>query len=140
MAIIKDGKSDIADRLRATAEDLVDLVTAQVKLVRVELLADARALGVHVTRLVIFIPLLVLGYGFLAGSAAYALAARLGLPLALALIGGLHFLVGIWGVVRASRSIGSVRVLDRSREEAERTLEAVAPVAAATPPRLPAKQ
>jgi hypothetical protein len=139
MATMKDGKSDIADRLRATAEDLVDLVTAQVKLVRVELLADVRAMGVHLARLAIFIPLLVLGYAFLAGAAAWALAARLGLPLALALIGGLHVCVGVWGVVRASRSIAAVRVLDRSREEAERTIEAVVP-AVATPPRLPAKQ
>jgi hypothetical protein len=140
MAIIKDGKSDIADRLRATAEDLVDLVTAQVKLVRVELLADLRAMGVHLARLAIFVPLLVLGYAFLAGAVAWALAPRLGLPLALALIGALHVCIGIWGVVRASRSIGAVRVLDRSREEAERTLEAVVPTAGATPPRLPAKQ
>jgi hypothetical protein len=140
MATNRDGKSDIADRLRATAEDLVELVAAQVKLVRVELLADARALGVHLTRLAIYVPLLVLGYAFLAGAAAWALAAPLGLPLALALIGAVHVSVGLWGVVRASRSLGAVRVLDRSREEAERTIEAVVPAAAPAPPRLPAKQ
>lgn len=140
MAIIKDGKSDIADRLRATAEDLVDLVTAQVKLVRVELLADVRAMGVHLARLAIYIPLLVLGYAFLAGAAVWVLAARIGMPLAMALMGALHVLVGIWGMVRASRSIAAVRVLDRSREEAERTLEAVVPAVSPAPPRLPAKQ
>jgi hypothetical protein len=139
MAIIKDGKSDIADRLRATAEDLVDLVTAQVKLVRVELLADVRAMGVHLARLAIYIPLLVLGYAFLASAAVWVLAAQIGMPLAMALMGALHVLVGIWGIVRASRSIAAVRVLDRSREEAERTLEAVVPAVSPTP-RLPAKQ
>jgi hypothetical protein len=141
MGIMKDGRGDIADRLRATAEDLVELVTAQVKLVRLELLADARALGGHLTRLAIFVPLLVLGYGFLAGAAAWGLARLLGLAWALALVGVVHLAAGIWGVARASRALAAVRVLDRSREEVERTIERVAPAARPTPeaPRLPAK-
>jgi hypothetical protein len=130
MAIIKDGKTDIADRLRATAEDLVELVSAQVKLVRLELLGDARAVGRRLTRFAIYLPLLVLGYGFLAAAASWGLAHYLGVGWALALVGAVHVLVGSWGVVRAARSLGEVRVLERSGEEIERSLERVAPVAA----------
>jgi len=127
MSIVKDGKpSDIADRIRATAEDLVELVTAQVKLVRLELLGDARALGRRLTRLAIFIPLVILGYAFVAAAGAWALATKLGLIWSLLLFGGVHLGVGIWGLVRAGRSLGEVKVLDRSREEMERSIERVA--------------
>jgi hypothetical protein len=130
MSIVRDGKTtDIADRLRATAEDLVELVTAQVKLVRLELLGDARALGRRLTRLAIFIPIVVLGYAFVAAAGAWALSTRLGLGWSLLLFGGVHLVVGIWGLVRAGRSLGEVKVLDRSREEIERSIERVA-----TPP------
>jgi hypothetical protein len=123
--IIKDAKTDIADRLRATAEDLVELVTAQVKLGRLELLADARALGRRLTRLAIYLPLLVLGYGFLAAALAWALAKVIGLGWALLALGALHAAVGAWGVVRATSSLREVKVLDRSREELERSIERV---------------
>jgi hypothetical protein len=127
MSIVRDGKTtDIADRLRATAEDLVELVTAQVKLVRLELLGDARALGRRLTRLAIYIPVLVLGYAFVVAAAAWALAARLGLGWSLLLFGAVHLVVGIWGVSRAGRALGEVKVLDRSREEIERSIERVA--------------
>jgi tetrahydromethanopterin S-methyltransferase subunit E len=117
MPIVKDGKTDLADRLRTTAEDLVELVTAQVKLVRLELLGDARTLGSKIAKLAFFIPLAVLGYGFLAAALAWVLAAPLGLGWALALVGAVHLAGGVWGVMRVSRSLGRVKVMERSREE-----------------------
>jgi hypothetical protein len=130
----KDARTtDIADRLRATAEDLVELVTAQVKLGRLELLADARALGRRLTRLLIFLPLLVLGYGFLAGAAAWALAQLVGLGWSLAIIGAVHAAAGGWGMARALEAFREVKVLDRSRDELERSIERVAAAPAARP-------
>jgi hypothetical protein len=124
---VKDSKTDIAERIRTTAEDLVELVTAQVKLVRLELLADARELGARLTRVAIFVPIALIGYGFVAGAAAWALAGRIGLGWSLLSIGVLHLSAGAWGVARAVRAIRDVKVLDRSREEIERGARRLGP-------------
>jgi len=130
--IRRDGKTDIADRLRATAEDLVELVSAQVKLVRLELLGDARTLGGRLAYLAVFAPLLVLGYGFLAAGGTYALARPLGWPAALSLVGVVQVVAGGLGVWRVSRRLRQVRVMGRSREELERSLDRVAATRPAT--------
>jgi hypothetical protein len=130
--IRRDGKTDIADRLRATAEDLVELVSAQVKLVRLELLGDARTLGGRLARLAVFAPVLVLGYGFLAAAGTCALARPLGWPAALALVGAVQVVAGGLGVWRVSRQLRQVRVMGRSREELERSLDRVAATRPAT--------
>ena len=78
----------------------------------------------------VFLPLAVLGYTFLAGAGIYALASRIGMGWALAAVGGVHLLVGGWGLTRAARSLRQVRMLDRSREELDRSLKAVTPATA----------
>jgi hypothetical protein len=128
MPTAKDSKTDIAERLRATAEDLVELVTAQVKLARLELLGDARVLAGRVARFAVFVPLVVLGYGFLAAAGASALAAYVGLPWALALVGAVNVAAGAGGMVRAMRALRRVRLLEHSREEIDRSLARVGPV------------
>jgi hypothetical protein len=129
----RDGKSEIAERLRATAEDLMELVAAQVKLMRLELVDDVRALGARLLRAAIFLPLLSIGYTLLAGAGAYALGTRIGFGWSFALVGVVHAVVGGWGLLLATRTVRQVRVLDRSRDELERSIKTVAP-AALTPP------
>jgi hypothetical protein len=136
MPMGRDSKGDIADRLRETMEDLVELVTAQLRLTRMELLGDARTLGGRLGKLAIFAPLLIVGYVFLAAAGACALASRIGLPAALAAVGAIHVIVGAWGVVRYARSVRRVRMLDRSREELERSVQRVAPAVTGAPPEL----
>ena len=138
MAFGRDGKSEIAERLRETAEDLMELVAAQVKLTRLELVGDARALGVRLVRVAIFLPIAVLGYGFAAAGGAYALGTRIGFGWSFALVGVVHAAVGGFGLARAARTFRQIKMLDRSREELERSLKSVAPAlaepAALTPP------
>jgi hypothetical protein len=134
MPIGRDGRGDIAERLRETAEDLVELVGAQLRLTRLELVGDARSLGGKLGKLAVFAPLLIIGYCLLAAAGATTLAARIGWPLALAALGTLHVFIGGWGVVRVSRSLRQVRVLDRSREELERSLQRVGPAVAGALP------
>jgi hypothetical protein len=126
----RDGKSDIAERLRETAEDLMELVAAQVKLTRLELVGDARALGVRLVRVAIFLPLAVLGYGFAAAGGAYALGTRIGFGWSFALVGVIHAAAGGWGLAHAARMFRQVKVLDRSREELDRSIKSVAPALA----------
>jgi hypothetical protein len=125
---VKDTKTDIAERIRTTAEDLVELVTAQVKLVRLELLADARELGTRLTRIAIYVPIAVIGYGFLIAGGAWALASKIGLVWSLLAVGTLHLGAGVLGLVRALRAVREVKVLDRSREELDRGARRLAPV------------
>jgi protein-S-isoprenylcysteine O-methyltransferase Ste14 len=128
MPIAKDPRTDIAERLRTTAEDLVELVTAQVKLARLEVLADARILASRVARFAVFVPLVLIGYGFLVAAGASALAAYLGLPWALALVGAVNVAAGAGGLVRASRALRRVRLLEHSREAIDQSLARVGPL------------
>jgi hypothetical protein len=127
-----DGKTEIADRLRATAEDLVDLVAAQVKLLRLELLGDARRLSTRLVRVAVFLPLLCIGYAFLAGAGAFALGEVIGFGWSFALIGVTHAAVGAAGLIIATRALRDTRMLDRSRSELARSIETV-PAAIAAP-------
>jgi hypothetical protein len=130
MPMGRDGKSEIAERLRETAEDLMELVAAQVKLMRLELLDDARNLGVRLARVALFLPVAFLGYALLAGAGAYALGTVIGLGWALAAVGTVHAVAGGWGLLHATRTLRQVRVLDRSRDELDRSLKTVTPAAA----------
>jgi len=140
MAFGRDGKSEIAERLRETAEDLMELVAAQVKLARLELVGDARALGTRLVRVAIFLPVAVLGYGFAAAGGAYALGTRIGFGWSFALVGVVHAVVGGFGLAHAARTFRQIKMLDRSREELDRSLKSVAPALAepaVTPPEPP---
>lgn len=136
MAPGRDGKSEIAERLRATAEDLMELVAAQVKLMRLELLDDARALARRLVRLVIFLPVAVVGYVLLVGAGVQALGTVIGLTWALLAVGSVHLVIGGWGLAHAARALREVKVLDRSRDELDRSLKTVS--AAPASPALPA--
>lgn len=126
MPVGKESRSsEIAEKLRETAEDLVELVSKQVKLIRLELHGDARALGTRLARLAVFLPVVIIGYTFLAAAGTFALGQVIGLTASFAIVGGVHAVVGTWGLVRATRAVRSVRVLDRSRDELERSLEKV---------------
>jgi hypothetical protein len=58
------GPPSFADVLRTTAEELIDLLTAQLKLARAELSADITK-GMHrMVRVAMFVPALVCGYAF----------------------------------------------------------------------------
>jgi hypothetical protein len=129
----RDGKTEIAERLRATAEDLVDLVAAQVKLLRIELLGDARSLSTRLVRVAVFLPLLCIGWAFLAGAGAFALGTVIGFGWSFAVVGLGHAIAGAAGLVVATRALRETRVLDRSRDELTRSLKTVPAAIAAAP-------
>lgn len=133
MAFVRDGRGDIADRIRETAQDFVKLIGAQLRFMRVELLTDARVLGTHLVRFFAFAPLVLFGYGFLMVAIALGLARVVGLTWSLLLVGSVNLGFGVWGCLAAARALTRVRVLDRTRDELERSVERV--TAAATPTR-----
>jgi hypothetical protein len=117
----------LGDRLRDMAEDLVALVTAQLKLTRLELLGDARTLGARLARIAICAPLLLLGFGFIMTALVVALAPRLGWIGSLLLVAALNIGVGAWGCYRAVRAVAGFRVLDRTSDDDQADLH-VAPL------------
>ena len=125
MPFTRDGRNELADRLRGMAQDMVELIGAQLRMTRIELLGDARVLGARVLRLLVFGPLLFLGYTLVVVGLVVALAHLTGTVGALLLVGALHLAVGALGCHRAVRALKTVRVLDRSRDELERSMTVV---------------
>lgn len=123
----RDGRNDIAEKLKETAEYLVELVAAQMRLTRLELLGDARSLGTHLARLLAFAPPLLFGYGFLVGAAALGLSRITDPLLAVLAVGLTQLAVGVWGMLRVLRALRRVRLLDRSRSELARSVAVTRP-------------
>jgi uncharacterized membrane protein YqjE len=121
----RDGRSDIADRLRDMADDLVELVGAQLRLTRLELQGDARAVGARLARLAALAPLVLVGYACVAGALVVVLARPFGLAGSLLIVGVAQLAVGIGACLGAARALRRVRFLDRSREELRSTVAAV---------------
>lgn len=137
MSTGRDTRNELGDRLRGMADDLVDLVGAQLRLTRLELTSDVRNLGGRLLRLALFVPLLLVGHALLTFALVLSLADQLGMRGALLLVGGLHFVIGICGCTYAARSLRHVRVLDRSRDELERSLSTVGTAATGGPSEQP---
>jgi uncharacterized membrane protein YqjE len=123
----RDGRNDIADRLRDMADDLVELVGAQLRLTRLELQGDARALGARLARFAAFAPLVLVGDAFVAAALVVALARPLGLAGSLLIVGGAQLAIGLLACLGAARALRRVRLLGRSREELRSTMSAVTP-------------
>jgi hypothetical protein len=99
------------------AEDLVDLVSAQIRLARLEVSADLRRGLSGVARVGLFLPPLVVGYAF----AMAALAALLGelwpRPVALGAVAALQLLVAGLGLSWSLAALRRGRLLERSAAE-----------------------
>jgi uncharacterized membrane protein YqjE len=99
------------------AEDLVDLVSAQIRLARLEVSADLRRGLSRVARIGLFLPPLVVGYAF----AMAALAALLGQywprPVALATVAALQLVVAGLGLSWSLSALRRGRLLERSAAE-----------------------
>jgi putative superfamily III holin-X len=78
----------------ALVRDIVDglgaLVATHFKLLRAELVADARDYGRRAVRVSLSVALALLGYAFVCIAAALALARAMGAPLAFLAVGGTH--------------------------------------------------
>lgn len=111
------------------AEDLVDLVSAQIRLARLELSSDLGRGLTRVARLALFLPPLVVGYAFAMAALASLLGAFWPRPVALASIAAVQLVpagLGIWWSLAALRR---VRLLERASAEmadsVRRTFEVV---------------
>lgn len=122
---------------REAIDALVALFTSQLELTRAELRADARAAGHHALRLVIFVPILTIGYCLVLVALMTLLAPLTGWAPLLAGAGILHVAAGIVGLRHASRRLGEVQFLDRAGAELEKSVDEVSAAIAAPRPAAP---
>ena len=114
------------------ADGFSRLVTQHIALARLELAHDARQLGVGLGRAAAFVPFLLTGYALVCAALAVLLARWVGLPGALALVGLANLVGGALGISAALRRMRSVRVMDETQEELNRSAAALT-----APPRDP---
>jgi uncharacterized membrane protein YqjE len=120
-----DGSHSLASVAKDAAADLLDLVGAQIRLVRAELSAEVRASASRLARVAVFAPVVIIGYAFGMAAAAAALAPIWGWPLALLALAGLQLVVGTAGVLWALRRLTQVRLLHRTADEVAETVRRI---------------
>ncbi|MDY7225145.1 phage holin family protein [Hyalangium rubrum] len=126
------GISAIVGRM---ADGFSRLVSQHITLARMELAEDAKAMGLDVARIAVFVPFLLVGYFFMCGALSVALAPWLGYAGGLALVGALNLVGGIVGILTALSRIKARQVMNDSAEELSRSMAALTtPNAIAAPP------
>ena len=107
------------------ADGFSRLVTQHLALARLELAEDARQVGTGLARIATFVPFLLTGYALVCAALAVLLARWMGLPGALALVGLANLVGGALGISSALRRMRSVRVMDETQEELNRSAAAL---------------
>lgn len=121
-------RSGIAQAMSRIADGLSRLVSDHLALARVELREDARTFAISAARIAVFVPLILVGYGFLCAALAVAVSRWIGLGWALFAVGFLNVAVGAIGVRVALRKVQGREVLGETREEVSRSAEVLAQV------------
>jgi hypothetical protein len=122
------------DLARDAVDELTNLISAQGRLVRLELFADLKAIARKVGGLAVFVPLILVGHVFAMLALSVALGRVVGLAWALLAVGLVHLVVGGLGAYLGLKRLRAVQALERSREELKKSVERVS-TAAAAPPR-----
>jgi uncharacterized membrane protein YqjE len=112
----------IAALVGRMADSFSRLVSQHLTLARLELAEDAKAMGKDVARIVAFVPFVLVGYLFLCGALAVALAHAVGYGWALAVVGAVNLVGGGLGIWRAVSSLQSRQVMDDSSQELSRSV------------------
>jgi hypothetical protein len=116
----------LAPLVARLTDGLTRLVSQHLTLARAEMVEDARAVGADLARIAVFVPFVLVGYGFLCAALAVALAPWLSLTGSLALVGGLNLVGGGVGVARSASHLKSHRVMDETTTELTRSVSALA--------------
>jgi hypothetical protein len=115
----------LVDAVKTAAEDMVDLIGAQIRLARVEAVNDLGAMARRPIRLALFVPFLLGGYGFAMAALACTLARPLGMAGGLAVVALGQLLVGGVGLFVTLRRGRPVKLLERSGLEASASVNQV---------------
>src|SRR5262245_8264997 len=109
------------EHLKAVVESFSALLEGHIKLFKLELAEDAKVIGVQVGKIVAFVPLILVGYGFLCAALAMWLEPRVGAAAAYLIVGLLNVVGGGLGIALAARTLSKRQVLEGTRREAAAT-------------------
>jgi uncharacterized membrane protein YqjE len=99
------------------------LMAEHLALARVELREDARSLLLRAERIVLFAPLIVVGYAFVCAAVAIAISTWIGLVWALLVVGLLNVIFGGLGAYFAWLRLEAQEMLNETRAEVSRSAE-----------------
>jgi len=95
----------VGDLMARLVDGLGELISQHVALARLELRDEAHGVARVFGMLALVVPLLLVGYAMMCFSVAFALSTRLGVPGAVALIGGANLLAGALGLLGVRRTL-----------------------------------
>lgn len=125
------GLTSFGDVAKGAAEDLLDLVAAQIQLARLEVSAEVRRTLKRALRLALFLPPLFVGYAFAMAVLASWLGAYWGRLAALGAVAALQIVVAGIGIPLSLAPLGPTRILERAGTDiaanVRRTIAAVSP-------------
>ena len=120
------GNEGIATLLKGTADAMGHLLAGHLKLARLELVEDAKAMGRPAIIVATCAMLAAVGYGLVMLGLAATLQPLTGWPLAFLLLGGLHLVGSALGAWLALRRLKAVKVLDDSSQKASDSMVTLA--------------
>ncbi len=119
------------------ADGFSRLVSQHLTLARMELAEDAKAMGMDVARIAVFVPFVLVGYLFVCGALAAAIAPWLGYAGALAVVGALNLVGGAVGILRAVSRLKARQVMDNTSQELSKSVAVLSSASNAAPPPQP---
>jgi hypothetical protein len=125
--------SSLGEVAKGAAEEALNLLSAQIKLARLELSADLRRGIAGVVRIAVFVPPLVVGYAFAMAALASWLGRFWSRPAALASVAALQIVPAVLGVLRGVTVLRRARVLARAGSELADGLQRTLAVISQTP-------
>jgi Putative Actinobacterial Holin-X, holin superfamily III len=131
------GRFSLGDVAKGAAEDALDLLTAQIKLARLEVSADLRRGLSGVARIALFVPPLVVGYAFAMAALASWLGTLWSRPVSLACVAAVQIVPAVIGVFVGLNALGRARVLARAGAEISDSLQRTLAVVSHVAPRSP---
>ncbi len=106
-----------AEHLRTLVESFQELVEGHIRLFKVELAEDARIVGIQVAKIAAFVPLILVGYGFVCAATELFLRRFLPIDVSLLIVGLLNLGVGAGGIALAAFKLRGRQVLLGSTQE-----------------------
>lgn len=111
----------LADHFRELVDSFSDLFAKHLKLARVELKEDAKAIGADVGKIAAFVPLIAVGYLLLMVALALFVARFTGPELGFLAVAVLNLAVGGAGIFLAVRNLQSRQVMNDTQAELHST-------------------
>jgi hypothetical protein len=122
-----DRAGGIGRALGQVADGLGRLVSEHLALAKLELATDARELGTEIGKMLVFAPMVIVGYALLCSALSIGLMKWMALPAALVVVGGINFALGSLGLYGAIRRVRAHQPMQDTLREVGLSASRIAP-------------